>query len=413
MSVIPRAAFLTDTFHEVNGVGHTSRQLEAFARRREIPFLSIHGGRKTQTTVSGSVTSMELKRSPFCIGLDANLEYDLLLMRYACRVTAQVRSFGADLVHITGPGDFGTLGLYVASQLKLPLVISWHTSLHEYAGRRLQKLLRFLPCPLNRRIGAWVERLSLAILTWICRKATVLLAPNPELVQMLGDLTHRPVFLMQRGVDTRLFSPARRNRVTGNFRIGYVGRLTTEKNVRFLAELANSLITLGRRNFEIVIVGQGSEDSWLRRHVPNSILTGVLRGEALAEAYANMDLFAFPSATDTFGNVVLEASASGVPAVVTNMGGPKFLVESGQTGYVADSDWEFISSVNRLMTDPDLHYKMGINAREYAMRFSWDAIFEGVIEAYQRAREIGVSWSRSRSAPPPLLSSRVHERGSS
>ena len=407
MSVFPRAAFLPDTFYEVNGVAHTSRQFEAFARRREIPFLSIHGDRKTQTTITGSVTSMELKRGPLRFDLDANLEYDLLLMRYARRVTAQVRSFGADLVHITGPGDFGTLGLYVAWRLKLPLVISWHTSLHEYAGRRLQKLLRFLPRQLNRRLGALAERLSLAILTSIYSTGTVLLAPNPELVQMLGGRTGRPVFLMQRGVDTHLFSPSRRNRVTGAFRIGYVGRLTVEKNVRFLADLANTLITLGRRNFEIVIVGQGAEDSWLRRHVPNVILTGVLRGEALAEVYANMDIFAFPSNTDTFANVVLEALASGVPAVVTSMGGPKFLVESGETGYVTHSDWEFIRSVNGLMTNPELHRKMCVAARRHAMRFSWDAIFEGVMQAYQHCREIGLSWRNTQ----PLLCSRWHERG--
>ena len=135
---------------------------------------------------------------------------------------------------------------------------------------------------------------------------------------------------MRRGVDTRLFDPARRRRSDDTFRIGYVGRLTPEKNVRFLAELGVALKAKGQDNVEFVIVGEGSEEAWLRQNVPNVTCTGVLRGDALAEAYAGMDLFAFPSRTDTFGNVVLEALASGVPAVVTDGGGPKFIVAAGR-----------------------------------------------------------------------------------
>ena len=378
-----RAAFMPDTFHEVNGVAHTSRQLEAFARRQQIPFLSIHCGPAIERLEDGSITVLQLKRGPAKIGLDANLDYDPLLFRYAKQVQAELEKFGAELIHITGPGDMGTLGWYLAKKLRLPLVISWHTSLHEYAGRRLERVLGFLGRRLSRSAGLWAEKMALRVLAWFYRKSAIALAPNQELVSMVSEMTGRPTFLMKRGVNTRLFSPAHRSPMRGPFRIGYVGRLTAEKNVRFLAELGNALQVLGRTNFEIIIVGEGREETWLRQHVPQAVFTGVLRGERLAEVYANMDVFVFPSRTDTFGNVVLEALASGVPAVVTNAGGPKFLIESGVTGFVAASDWDFITAVNEIMTDSALHRRLRTAAREYALAQSWDLVFEQVFRAYE------------------------------
>lgn len=381
--------------------------MEAFVRRRDIPFLSVHCGPSTEFSTVGNVSILQLKRGPASFGLDANLECDPFLLRYLDRLIEVLKDFGAELIHITGPGDMGLLGSVAAWKLNLPLVISWHTSLHEYAGRRLEQLLSGFGQDFRTSAGHTAEKLSMDVLRWFYSRASVILAPNMELVDMLRNLTHHPVFLMQRGVDTELFTPARRTRHDNIFRLGYVGRLTTEKNVRFLADLGSSLRALGRDRFEFLIVGQGREEAWLRSHVPNGVFTGVLRGEALAEAYANMDLFVFPSRTDTFGNVVLEALSSAVPAVVTNEGGPKFLVHSGVTGFVAANDWDFTRYVNALMTDLDMHSRMREAARHYACAQSWDAVFETVFRAYQvclSPHHNGVE------QPPALLSSRMHER---
>jgi glycosyltransferase involved in cell wall biosynthesis len=142
------------------------------------------------------------------------------------------------------------------------------------------------------------------------------------------------------------------------------------------------------------------------------VFTGVLRGERLAETYAGMDLFAFPSNTDTFGNVVLEALASGVPVVVTDQGGPKFLVQSGRTGRVAASEQDFISAVNDILTNPAVLAEMGAAAREYAVRQSWDSVFESVFAAYGQCGQAAVPLPGGRGpVVHPLLSSRMHERG--
>jgi phosphatidylinositol alpha 1,6-mannosyltransferase len=379
-----RVAFLPDTFHEVNGVAHTSRQFEAFARRRQIPFLSAHGGDPTGIVNDGVVTILQLERGPFAFLLDANLKCDPFLMRHYRRVKEQVSAFGADVIHVTGPGDMGLLGWRLAKDLRLPLAMSWHTSLHEYAGRRMERLLSVFPRGFRRAASQRVEDASLRFLGHFYRQGRILLAPNPELVEFLRQLTGRQAFLMQRGVDTTLFTPARRNRTSNLFRIGYVGRLTPEKNVRFLAELGRALLEARKRDFEFMIIGEGCDKEWLKANVPNAHLPGVLRGEALARAYADMDLFVFPSTTDTYGNVVVEALASGVPAVVTNQGGPKFLVQSGITGYVADGFPGFIRSVKALLTDLDAHHAMREAARHYACGLSWDPVFENVFRAYRQ-----------------------------
>jgi glycosyltransferase involved in cell wall biosynthesis len=201
-------------------------------------------------------------------------------------------------------------------------------------------------------------------------------------VSFIREISGRPTYLMQRGVDVELFTPAKRDRRGSKFRIGYVGRLTPEKNVRFLAELGRGLQRLAPREFEFYIVGQGSERDWLRANVPNATLPGVLQGEDLARAYANMDLFVFPSKTDTFGNVVLEALASGLPCVVTALGGPKHLVQSGVTGYVAPDDYSFLKCTSSLLSDLDSHWRMKEAARHYACGLSWNTVFETVFRTY-------------------------------
>ena len=229
-------------------------------------------------------------------------------------------------------------------------------------------------------------KITLKITMLFYKLGKVFLAPNEELGRMIERHCVKPgappVFMMRRGVDTNLFSPIKRARQDGLFTIGYVGRLTPEKNVRLLAELEKGLVAAGLRDFRFVVVGTGSERGWLEQQMQATQFTGVLKGEALARAYANLDLFIFPSHTDTFGNVVLEAQASGVPAVVSDQGGPKFIIRDGKTGLVAKGEQSFLDATIRLMSQPELHRQMRDAARELACQASWDSVFEQVYQAY-------------------------------
>jgi glycosyltransferase involved in cell wall biosynthesis len=387
----PRVAFFTDCFHEVNGVALTSRQLDAFARRRGLPFLSVHSGPKTCSWTHGSVTTLELKRGLFSIPLDAGMHFDTLCTRHLLRVKRALQAFEPDVIHITGPGDSGLLGFLLACRLNIPLVASWHTNLHEFAARRLERAMSpVLPKQLLQTLGAASERATLSLLSLFYSAARVQLAPNPELMDMLEARTRKPAFLMQRGIDTVLYSPAKRHRSDHVFTIGYTGRLSTEKNVRFLPRIERALIAAGHTGYRFVIVGQGSERPWLEANLKRVEFTGVLTGEPLARAYANMDVFAFPSETDTFGNVVMEALASGVPTVVSGSGGPKFLVKEGVTGFVGHDAELFIQRIEELLKNPERQAAMSKAAREHALGISWDSIFEKVYVAYGHALRSGV-----------------------
>lgn len=409
-----RVAFFTDSYLEVNGVAHTSRMLVAFAKGRELPFLCVHaavekGGKaETQLIQEGSLQRLALPRTKIGFALDADLRFDLLLWRHAKRVVETVRRFNPDVIHITGPSDIGLLGVYVALKLKLPMMMSWHTNIHEYAGQRLSKLLEtllpFLPDVRQFSLAGSAERLSLKLMMLFYKFGKVLLAPNEELGAMIARNLNRPVFLMRRGVNTELFSPAKRRRKDGLFTIGYVGRLTPEKNVRLLAELEKSLLKIGAKDFRFVIVGTGSEREWLEQQMlPNGNveLPGVLKGEALAQAYANLDLFVFPSRTDTFGNVVLEAQASGVPAVVSDQGGPKFIIKNGVSGLVAKDDRGFLEATVNLMSQPELHRRMREAAYDVARRASWDSVFEQVYQAYEICVQRAAAERAVRRRPQP------------
>src|SRR5262249_53901735 len=144
------------------------------------------------------------------------------------------------------------------------------------------------------------EHYSLRVLMFIYKMPRVILAPNDELSDLLVRETGKPTFLMSRGVDTAMFTPEKRTRIDRRtVNIGYVGRLSPEKSVRQLQAIQTALAADGLTNVRFTIVGDGKERVWLREHLRRAEFTGVLRGEALATAYANMDLFVFPSVTET------------------------------------------------------------------------------------------------------------------
>jgi glycosyltransferase involved in cell wall biosynthesis len=152
-----------------------------------------------------------------------------------------------------------------------------------------------------------------------------------------------------------------------------------------LIDLERELIKIGRNNFKFLIVGEGNERAILEKNLQNADFTGFLDGEPLSEAYANMDVFVFPSETDAFGNVAQEANASGVPAIVTDQGGPKFIVRHGETGFIAKDLNEFVRYTIELMDDREKLAELKRNSREFAMSRSWDAVFESVYDAYREA----------------------------
>lgn len=378
-------ALFADTFHEANGVGTLSRHLAEYARERNFPFLVVHGSNKTASSQNGSFEVLELKRSFLKFRVDKNLFCDPLLVRHRDLVKEHLKRFRPDLVHITGPGEAGFLGLWVSHELRVPLVASWHTNLHEYMSRRLTRALSLGPREFTKKVSSLAEREVLRGLMRFYRTAHFALAPNQTLIDLLRATTGRPVFRMPHGVNLRDYRPKRTIDPEKPFCIGYVGRLTTEKNVRVFPELERQLIAAGESNFEFLVVGEGGQRNWLSRKLRNAELPGVLRGRELAAAYSRMDAFVFPSLTDTFGLVILEAMASGLPVILTPETGARVGIEHEVTGFLSE---DFASDVVRLMHDRELGMSIGKAARQFASGYSWDIVFEDLYQIYQKGLAI-------------------------
>ena len=382
---VPRVAYFPDSFHEVNGVAHTSRNFVAYAERHGLPFLCVRAGGRVQAfEQSGEMRSLELKRSRSSVRMEKDLQFDTIFWRHVETIRRTLEEFRPDVIHITGPSELGMFGAYFARDMGVPLAASWHTNLHEYAARRMGWLTERFSNSRGAVIERRVEGGALWVTSQFYKLAKVLFAPNDELCRMLEETTGRPCFLMQRGVDTEWFSPEHRTRTMSDKAVvlGYVGRLSVEKNVALLGRVERELAAMGVSGVRFLVVGHGSEEISLRRELKEAEFAGVLRGEALADAYANMDVLVFPSHTDTFGNVVLEALASGVPAVVTPDGGPKFIVRNGETGFVTEDD-RFAKTIAELVFDPALLERMRLRARAYALGCSWDAVFDRVYAGYE------------------------------
>ena len=403
----PRVAFFPDSFHEVNGVAHTSRHFEKFAIERNLPFLCVRAGNGNPAVDRrGSVWTLELPRSAFSVPLEKDLSFDPAYLRHVPLVDETLEDFAPDLVHITGPSDVGLLGASMARHYGIPLAASWHTNVHEYARQRFAHLLRIFPQTTPLGAARSIEEWAMMIASEFYSAAAVLFAPNRQLCEQLEAVTGRQCLLMRRGVDCTLFNPAKRKRRSDedDFVLGFVGRLSVEKNVRMLARIQTELRALGQSKFRFLIVGHGSEEDWLRRHLPRAEFAGVLKGEALASAYANMDLFVFPSHTDTFGNVVLEALASGTPAIVTPDGGPASIVSDGKTGRIVP-DQMFATAIAGLIEDPASRRRMQSACRNVALQATWESVFEDVYFGYSHllTRSSGKSHR-----PPPNATQRIN-----
>lgn len=350
--------------------------------------LCIFDAEEQMRQTRGSVIEHALAHSFAAIDLDKGLKFDPLFLRHFRPLSHEIERFRPDVIHVTGVNDISILGILISQKFDLPLIATWHTNVHEFGARRSMKYLPFLPAATRMRIGKKVEELIFRWAMLYHKIPQMTLAPNPELVDSLKSSTGRPARLMMRGIDRDAFGPKFRTVNDGVFRFGYVGRLQAEKNVRLLAKVAERVPSEIGDKVRFLIVGEGSELPYLRNRIPNAEFTGFLTGRELAAAYANMDVFLFPSETDAFGNVVQEANSSGVPVVVADKGGPKFLVQHGVNGMVAASPEEFVEHAITLLQSPAMLREMKKRSAEAAAGRSWDEVFREVYHAYRKCIEL-------------------------
>ncbi|TWC31336.1 glycosyltransferase involved in cell wall biosynthesis [Pseudomonas sp. SJZ079] len=277
-----------------------------------------------------------------------------------------------DVLYIATEGPLGLSALRAARRLQIPVVSGFHTNFQQYTG--------------HYGVGLLTRALTL-YLRWFHNRSHMTLVPSASQQTELQRRGFERLRLLARGVDSQLFHPGKRSRALrrrwglgeGDIAVLHVGRLAAEKN---LGLLARSFLALQaahpQHRLKLVLVGDGPQRASLQQLLPDAVFCGLQRGEALATHYASGDLFLFPSLSETFGNVLLEALASGLGVAAFNQAAAAQHIRHGHNGVLAGVEDEsgFIAAASWLLKDPDSLRRVRLNARLHASRQGWSAIVE-------------------------------------
>lgn len=305
--------------------------------------------------------------------------------RIGRRLTAQLKDeiirFKPDLFHIAVPDITGHSAMNFAEKIQVPVVSSFHT---RFDGYLQYYHLGFLEPWFHKKLRAFYAR---------CEHLYV---PSASMMdELAGQGIADNMRLWTRGVDHDRFDPTRRSQewrqahgiADDDVLIAYAGRLVAEKNMAVMARVFAGLKARGVAH-RTILLGDGPEAGWMRKALPDTVFAGFLHGDELATGYASSDIFFFPSITETFGNVTLEAMASGLPAVTADATGSRSLVREGETGFLVPVDREdqMIERLVQLATDDQMRQEFGGNAREIAIsEHEWDGIFACLLSDYKDA----------------------------
>jgi len=371
--IAPRIALFTGAYnHIADGVSRTLNRLVAYLERRGVSVL-VFAPTIPNPPVRHAGTLVPVPSIP----VPGRSEYRISLGLTA-RHRRLLASFEPDLIHIATPDFLGFQALWWARRKQIPVVASYHTHFNAY---------------LKYYYLNWSEQLLWAYLRWFYRQCRQIYVPSTSILEILqAKGLGQNLLLWERGVDTQLFHPGQRslswrrnvlNIADDEVVVAYVGRLVWEKGLGIFADTIEQL-RARQVPHRCLIVGDGPARSRLEARLPEAIFTGYLEGKALARAYASADVFFFPSETETFGNVTLEAMASGLPAVCADAPGSNMLIEHGRTGFLAKPGHveEFVVYLERLILDPELRQRMGQHALARAQHFDWEAVLDRLYGYY-------------------------------
>ncbi len=362
-----KRAWFTDTLEDVNGVATTIRKMTA---------AGAAAGKELVVVASRSdlqLFDIPIKNFP-PIGEFELPEYELQKLSFPpiLQMLDYVQRERFTEIIISTPGPVGLTALLAAKMLNLQTSGIYHTDFPQY--------IRILT------EDSFLESVAWGYMHWFYGQLDTVFVNSEEYKQSWIKRGFDPAKLkiLPRGLDTELFHPGRRDSAffekfgasNGELRLLYVGRISREKDLDLLADAYRRLRKEGLP-VRLFVVGHGPYSEALAKSLPDAFFTGYLRGTELAAAYASADIFVFPSTTDTFGNVILEAQASGLPVVVSDSGGPKELVAHKANGLITRSHnvEDFTDAIRALVTDQTLRERMANSARDSVTDRSWPRAF--------------------------------------
>lgn len=380
-----KIAIVTETYPpQINGVSRTLGRLVEHLARGGHQVLVVHP-RYEESAQAGpmadNVKTVQVKAWPL------PFYREVLLPRPPFGAYKRaLAAFEPDLVHVATEGGLGLSALRLGRRRGWPVVTSYHTNFDAYAR--------------HYRLG-WAGPLVRLYLRWFHNQGLATFAPSMTICRQLESDGFHSVKLWSRGIDSDLFKPGRpgggllreRAGIPGDaVVIGHCGRLAPEKNIFFLADVFAEVLKRDD-SAHVMVVGDGPSRTVLEerlRTVPGSTgrvhFTGYLTGAALADAYAAMNAFAFASRTETFGNVLLEAMASGLPVVALGEGGPMDVIQSGVAGLLLPPEaqpQEMAAVLVEWAGNKSEIERLGMAARRHAEATCWEAIMDGLVKDYE------------------------------
>lgn len=370
-----RVAIFTDTYPpQVNGVAKTYRRLVSYLVSQNVKtmvFAPAGSGDAPPEDTSAAV--MRLWSYDFFLYPECKISLPNYL-----HIKAALHRFRPDLIHIATPFPIGLAGMKYANDYGVPKVAAFHTNFPQY----LQYYhLQFL------------QNLAWRFLQWFHNQASVNYCPSRETMHLLQRRGIANLELWSRGVDRQLFHPGRRSAalrrslgVADKLVLLYVGRLAPEKSVDILLQ---ALRTANHQcaGLHLLVVGDGPCRRELEAVAPENVtFLGYKYGEDLARLYASADIFVCPSVTETFGNVVLEAMAAGLPVIAPLAGGIKQNLLPGKTGLpcLPLNALSMAAQIVRLAADAPLRHALATQASRHAAGQTWEAVFSRLLDSYRQ-----------------------------
>jgi len=363
-------AFFTDTFQEINGVSAGLKEIITWGRKQEksLTVISCSENKSYFTDYEFHFQALFNFPLPEYPELALNLPPVLDVLRFCER-----KKFS--LFHICTPGPVGLMGLLLSKILHVPVVGTYHTQIPEY--------IRYLTK--NEEIETWAWK----YMRWFYQQMSTVYVPSRSLMNHLiaKGFPRERLIVPWQGVDIRNFHPHKRDPglwsnygLDGATKLLYVGRISREKDLDILAESFKGL--KGDTEATLILVGDGPYKKELMKKLAGHkvLFTGYRQGEELAKLYASADIFVFPSTTDTFGRVVLEAQASGLPVIVSDEGGPQENIQAGETGLIVPRKdiLALRKTLQHLLNNPQERKAMGLKARKFAETRDIETILPGL-----------------------------------
>lgn len=372
MDQIRVALFSGNYNHIRDGVSLTLNRLVKFLQQQGVEVL-VFAPTKPKPALDhvGEMHSVPSKSIP------GRPEY-LISTGFPDNLKKELEVFKPNLIHIATPDILGYKALRWAQKYDVPVVSSFHTHFASY--------LKYYKLGLLEPFG-W------KYLRWFYKNCEQVYVPTPSMIDELKEKNiDTDLRIWARGIDTDTFNPQKRSESwrnehgfsTDDVVVTFVSRLVWEKNLQIYASVVNS-VQEKYKNAKALIVGDGPAMTDMKKMMPEATFTGFLKGDELSKAYAGSDIFFFPSDTETFGNVTLEAMASGLPCVVADAVGSKSLVEDGINGYLAnvDTEKEFYDAIEKLLRSPSRRQEMAKKSVEKAKGYTWKSINMKLLDDYR------------------------------